>query len=147
MKLKGGRMNKKGLKQASSVAGYILLVVTVMANGNSWFGEDDRGMLAPLLALTMLSVSVLVCALLVLAEPYKLFVAKKGNEALELVISTTKWLIAYLLFLIVGIIVSGMIWWDNRKLNLDYFTAHVIDKVGVVGDIENTTMIREERVF
>lgn len=103
-------MNKKGLKQASSVAGYILLVVTVMANGNYWFGEDDRGMLAPLLALTVLSVSVLVCALLVLAEPYKLFMAKKGNEALELVIATTKWLVVYLLILIVGIIVSGLIW-------------------------------------
>ncbi len=103
-------MNKKGLKQASSVAGYILLVVTVMANGNYWFGEDDRGMLAPLLALTVLSVSVLVCALLVLAEPYKLFMAKKGNEALDLVISTTKWLVAYLFVLILGIIVSGLIW-------------------------------------
>lgn len=103
-------MNKSGLKQATSVAGYILLVVTVMANGNYWFGEDDRGMLAPLLALSVLSVSVLVCALLVLAEPYKLFMAKKGNEALDLVISTTKWLVAYLFVLILGIIVSGLIW-------------------------------------
>ncbi len=101
-------MNKKGLKQATSVAGYILLVVTVMANGNYWFGEDDRGMLAPLLALSVLSVSVLVCTLLVLAEPYKLFMAKKGNEALELVISTTKWLVMYLLILIAVIVISGM---------------------------------------
>ncbi len=103
-------MNKNGLKQATNVAGYILLVVMVMANGNYWFGEDDRGMLAPLLALTVLSVSVLVCALLVLAEPYKLFMAKKGNEALELVISTTKWLVVYLFVLILGIVVSGLIW-------------------------------------
>lgn len=103
-------MNKKGLMQASSVAGYILLVVTVMTNGNYWFGEDDRGMLAPLLALTVLSVSVLVCTLLVFAEPYRLFVAKKGSEALELVVSTTKWLVVYLVILIAGIIVTGMIW-------------------------------------
>lgn len=103
-------MNKKGLVQASSVAGYILLVVAVMANGNYWFGEDDRGILAPLLAVTVLSVSVLVCTLLVLAEPYRLFIAKRGNEALELVIATTKWLVVYLILLIVGIIVSGMIW-------------------------------------
>lgn len=103
-------MNKKGFKQASSVAGYILLIVTLMANGNYWFGKDDRGMLAPLLAVTVLSVSVLVCTLLVMAEPYKLFMAKKGSEALELVVSTTKWLVFYLLVLIVGIFVSGMIW-------------------------------------
>ena len=67
-------------------------------------------MLAPLLVLTVLSVSVLVCALFVLAEPYKLFMAKKGNETLDLVISTTKWLVAYLFVLILGIIVSGLIW-------------------------------------
>lgn len=103
-------MNKKGLKQASSVAGYILLVVTVMANGNYWFGKDDRGMLAPLLAVTVLSVSVLVCTLLVMAEPYRLFMAKKGSEALELVIATTKWLVVYLFVLILGIIVSGLVW-------------------------------------
>lgn len=103
-------MNKKGFIQASSVAGYILLVVTVMANGNYWFGEDDRGMLAPLLAVTVLSVSVLVCTLLVMAEPYRFFIAKKGSDALDLVIATTKWLIMYLLLLIVGIVVSGMIW-------------------------------------
>lgn len=103
-------MNKKGFKQATSIAGYIILVVTVMANGNYWFGEDDRGILAPLLALSVLSVSVLVCTLLVFAEPYRLFVAKKGSEALELVISTTKWLVMYLLILVAGIIVTGMIW-------------------------------------
>lgn len=103
-------MSKNGLKQATSVAGYILLVVAVMANGKYWFGGDDRGMLAPLLALTVLSVSVLVCALLVLAEPYRLFMAKKGSEALELVIATTKWLVVYLFVLILGIIVSGLVW-------------------------------------
>lgn len=98
-------MNKKGFKQASSVAGYILLVVTVMANGNAWYGEDDRGMLAPLLALSVLSVSVLTCTLLVFAKPYRLFIDKKGGEALDLVIATTKWLMAYVLMLILGIII------------------------------------------
>lgn len=93
------------MRQATGVVGYILLVVTVMSNARYWFGEDDRGILAPLLAITVFSVSVLVCTLLVLAEPYKLFIAKKGSEALSLVIATTKWMIVYLILLITGILI------------------------------------------
>lgn len=98
-------MYKKGLIQASSVAGYILLIVTLMSNSRYWYGEDDRGMLAPLLAVLVFSVSVLVCALLVLAEPYKLFILKKESEALLLIVATAKWLVVYLLFLIIGIVI------------------------------------------
>lgn len=97
-------MNKNGLAQATGVAGYILLVATLMGNARYWFGEDDRGILAPVLMLMVLAVSVLVCTLLVGAEPYKLFVAKKGKEALALVVATTKWLIVYLILLIIGVI-------------------------------------------
>lgn len=95
---------QKGLVAASGVAGYIVLISLFFYHGNRWFGKEDN-LLSPIVALSLFVVSALTCALIVLAEPYRLFVDNKGKDALTLVIWTTKWLAVFLGVAIVGAIV------------------------------------------
>lgn len=67
-----------------------------MSNMERWSDKFNE-YTAPVFMLMMLSVSVLICTIIVLAEPYRLFLDKKGNEALELVVATAKWMVGYLI--------------------------------------------------
>lgn len=98
-------MVMEGFWQALRVAVYMSLVSTVMSHGNEWFGKVDQTV-GPIMFLLLFGVSVLVCALLVFAKPYKLFTEKKGTEALELVIATTKWLAVFLLLVFGWVLVQ-----------------------------------------
>lgn len=95
---------KRGMKSAAGVITYIALVATFMNNAERWFGKMDNNVLAPVLFLSLLSTSVLICALLVLSGPYQLFVDKKGKEALALVMWTAKWLAAFVVLVVVGLL-------------------------------------------
>jgi hypothetical protein len=78
-----------GFTQATGVALYIGLVVTILGNGEKVFGKFNQ-FTGFALMLLLLSTLILICALLVFAQPYRLFLDKKGKEALQLVIATTK---------------------------------------------------------
>lgn len=88
-----------GMKQAIGVVAYISLIATIFANGERWFGRMPN-YLGPVLFLSLFVVSALTCSLIVFYEPYQLFTAKKGREALETVVGTTKWLAVF----VVGIV-------------------------------------------
>lgn len=86
--------------QASGVAAYCMAIGIFLSQAGKLFGAP--GMLAPVLILTLLSFSVLVCGLLVFYKPYKLFFDAKKKEAADLVVATTFWLFFYfILFLII----------------------------------------------
>lgn len=99
-------MNKQlqiGLLQATGVAMYCSLVGTIMQNGSKLFGQKDNFM-TPVFVLTMLSVSVLICGLLVFKKPYELFFDGKKKEALNVVVYT-----AVSLFIILLVIFGSML--------------------------------------
>ena len=89
---------KLGLLQALGVTFYCSLVGLVMWKGNEVFGRVDS-YLGPVTVLVMLSVSALVCGLLVFFKPYKLFFSDKKEEAVNVVVSTAISLFVVLLIL------------------------------------------------
>lgn len=91
-------MKKQGLFQGLSVALYCTVVGTIMQNGDKFFGKQDT-FITPIFVLTMLCVSVLICALLVFKKPYELFFSGKKNEALGVVIYTAVSLFVILILL------------------------------------------------
>jgi len=95
-------MMKKGFKlgflQALGVTFYCSLVGLVMWRGNEIFGKVDS-YIGPVTVLVMLSVSALICGLLVFYKPYKLFFANQKEEAVNVVVSTAISLFVILLIL------------------------------------------------
>lgn len=92
---------KQGLLQAVGVALYCTTIGTIMQNGNKFFGQADT-FITPIAVLTMLCVSVLICALIVFKKPYELFFEGKKKEALDVVIYTAISLFIFLLILFVA---------------------------------------------
>ena len=89
---------KLGILQALFITFYCSLVGLVMWKGNEIFGRVDS-LIGPIAVLVMLSVSALICGLIVFYRPYKLFFANKKEEAVNVVVSTAISLFVILLIL------------------------------------------------
>jgi hypothetical protein len=97
-------IKKTGFLQALGVTIYCSLVGLLFWQGNHLFPRVNQ-YFAPVMMLLLLSVSVLVCGLLVFYKPYKLFFENKKKEAANLVVSTSFWLfISVFVFLLLMII-------------------------------------------
>ena len=83
-----------GFLQAFGISSYICAVAYFMWNGEKWFGKADN-FITPILVLTLLSVSALICGLLVFGYPYMLWLDKKPKRALETVIATALCLVGF----------------------------------------------------
>ncbi len=77
-----------GILQSIGVSLYCTTIGSIMQNGDRLFGKQDN-FITPIFVLTMLCVSVLVCALLVFKKPYDLFFDGKKKEAINVVVYTT----------------------------------------------------------
>jgi hypothetical protein len=95
--------NKQGLLQALGITAYISLIGFFIGSGDKIVGNIGLPF-APVFVLLLLSVSVLICAVLVLYKPYKFFIDGKKKEALSMVISTAVWLSIFLVIFL-GVIV------------------------------------------
>lgn len=95
-------LSKEGFVPALSLVGYVGLFTFVVTNGGRFFPHINEHF-APLMFLSMFCFSALLCSLLVFYQPYLLFVEKRGKEALELVLSTTKWLGIFVLLIAVTV--------------------------------------------
>src|SRR3989338_9586973 len=92
--------------QALGVIGYIVLIATFFSNAQSWFGNMPEKFFAPLLMLTLLCTSAMICGLLVFAYPVKLYLkTKKYEQPLKIVLMTAAWLAVFSLLIITGILV------------------------------------------
>lgn len=99
-------LKQKGFLQALGVAAYCALIGLFFWKGNELFGQVNL-VLGPILMLILLSVSVLICGLLVFYQPYRLFFDGKKKEAADLVIFTTVWLaVLFFAFLILIVLIS-----------------------------------------
>lgn len=86
--MKKAKLIKWGALQALGVFVYILLLSVFMNKANDWLGQDDRGILAPIMALLILVFSALVTGGLVLAKPIMLYIDGKKKEGVRLLLST-----------------------------------------------------------
>jgi len=94
-----------GFFQALGIMAYCGLVGLVFWRGNIWFGKMNN-YLGPVLVLTLLSVSVLICALLAFGYPVLLFWDKKQiKQALTLVAATAGWLTLFVLLTMLTLVV------------------------------------------
>lgn len=99
-------IKKQGFLQALGVAIYCTLVGLFFWIGDTLFGQMNS-IIGPILMLILLSVSVLVCGLMVFYQPYRLFFDGKKKEAADLVIYTTIWLFAFFLIALVKLLISN----------------------------------------
>lgn len=84
-------MGMRGFVSAMGIVGYISLFTVFITYANKVMPGPDP-VWAPLVFLTIFCFSVMTCGLIVFYKPYMLFIDKKGKEAGQLVLGTTKWL-------------------------------------------------------
>jgi len=92
-----------GLVQALGLSSYCGLVGLIFWQGENWFGKMNN-FLGPLLVLSLLVVSVLVCGLLAFGYPVYLFWEKKKTKrSLRLVTYTSGWLGLFVILFILAL--------------------------------------------
>lgn len=96
-------IKKLGFLQALGVSFYIFLIGLFINNVEKFIGNIGLPF-GPILMLLLLSTSVLICAVLVLYKPYKLFIEGKKKEALSVIIATTISLFGFLTLFLIGLI-------------------------------------------
>lgn len=97
-------VKKIGFLQALGVTAYISLVAMFFWQASHYMPKVNQ-FLAPIMFLLLLSVSVLVCGLLVFYKPYTLFFSGKKKEAIDVVLFTTACLVVSLVTTIVLVII------------------------------------------
>src|SRR3989344_9421153 len=88
-----------GLAQGLGVTAYCSLVGLIFWKGNEWFGKMPE-YFGPVLMLTLLSTSALICALITLAYPA--FLIWKKNQlvkALKLIGFTAVWMVLFVVLI------------------------------------------------
>lgn len=89
--------------QALGVIGYCSLIALIFWRGEAWFGHVPN-FIGPLLMLTILSTSAMICGLLVFAYPVKLYLkTKKYEQPIRIVLMTAAWLAVFSLLIMLGI--------------------------------------------
>lgn len=98
------KLVKFSLFQALGLVAYCSLVGIIFWKGNDWFGSVSY--FGPVFVLLLLSVSVLICGLIVFAFPIFLFWEKKETQkALKLVALTAAWSLLFILLFILVVLV------------------------------------------
>lgn len=82
-------MSKNPLVNALSASAYIILVVTVMTFVTKPLRNKPDTFVAPIVFLSVLTLSVAVMAYLFFYQPLQLFIAGKKKEAVNLFLQTT----------------------------------------------------------
>lgn len=99
--------DKKIVKQSvlfSSLAVlYIALVSTIMSNAERIVGQQEKGVIAPIIFLLLLVVSVATMGTLIFGKPIMLYMDGKKREAVAMVICTIGSLAIYTGLLLVGV--------------------------------------------
>ncbi|MDA3802332.1 MAG: hypothetical protein PF488_00310 [Patescibacteria group bacterium] len=86
--MKNSKLIKSGGIHGLAVFGYIIFIVWFLNNASSWFGEDDRGIVAPVIMLSIFVFSALVTGFLILGKPIMLYLDKNKKEAIKMLFYT-----------------------------------------------------------
>lgn len=93
---------KTALFQALGLTAYCGLIGTFLSFGENWFNNIPE-FLAPLIMLVLLSTSALICGLITLSIPLKIFFTdKQPKKAIKLVFYTVLFLLFFVFLFIVG---------------------------------------------
>lgn len=87
-------MKKSAFVNALGTLAYIMVVATIMQNGDRLFGEMDN-FLGPIAFLLLFVLSAIVVGSLVLGKPLTLYLDGKKKEAVQLFLSTATWLAGF----------------------------------------------------
>lgn len=94
---------KTGFLQALGVTAYCAIIGLIFWQGNNIFGKLPN-FFGPVVFIMLFSTSALICGLLVFYKPYKLFLAGKKKEAVDVVVTT-----AISLFIVMVLFFTGLI--------------------------------------
>jgi hypothetical protein len=93
--------------QALGLTAYCALIVIVLFNGQIWFNKIPE-YFAPLIMLITLSTSALICGLITLSLPFRMFfIEKQPKKAIKLVSFTVIFLVLFLLLFVIGNLLFG----------------------------------------
>lgn len=98
-------MQKQSFLHALGTLIYIVLVATLMQNGDKIFGEMDN-FLGPIAFLLLFTLSAIVVGGLILIKPLALYLDGKKKEALSLLLMTIGWLAG---FTIISLIIAAFL--------------------------------------
>jgi len=101
-------MSKNPIINALGAFGYIILVVSVMTFISKTLGNKPDTAFAPVLFLSLLTLSVSVMAFLFFYQPLQLFISGKKKEALDLFTKTVG-VFAVITIVILVLLLSGII--------------------------------------
>lgn len=87
-------MKKTSFLNALGVLVYIVLVATMMQNGDKLFGKMDN-FVSPVAFLLLFTLSAFVVGGLVIAKPIMLYIDGKKKEAVRLFVQTSLWLAVF----------------------------------------------------
>ena len=82
---------------ALGTVAYVLLVATLMTNGERLFGEPD-GIIGPAAFLLLFVVSVAITGLLVVVTPVRWYLDGRKSEAMQLLGCIVGWLAVFAIF-------------------------------------------------
>ena len=81
----------KSLINSVATVIYILVVATIISNGQVIFGQMT-GYLAPVVFLSLFTLSALIVCTLILGKPLMLYLDGKKKESVSLLLATISWL-------------------------------------------------------
>lgn len=93
-------MKKTGLLNALGTLVYIIVVATLIQNGDRLFGDMDN-FVGPIAFLLLFTLSAVVVGSLVLGKPIMLYLDGKKKEAVTLFMQTASWLAGFTILTIV----------------------------------------------
>lgn len=94
----------KGLLHSIATVVYILVVATIMTNAENLFGEM-AGFIAPVVFLSLFTLSALVVGTLILGKPLILYLDGKKKEGVSLLLASIAWMG---LFTVLGLIILAV---------------------------------------
>ncbi|MFA6963502.1 MAG: hypothetical protein WC227_02190 [Patescibacteria group bacterium] len=88
------KLNKNGFLNAFGILVYVVLVATLMQNGDRLFGQADN-FVSPIAFLLLFSLSATIVGGLMLGKPLMLYFDGKKKEAVSLFLATSGWLAGF----------------------------------------------------
>lgn len=80
---------------------YIILVATILSNGERIFGQVDNTFFGPVAFLLLFTLSAAVVGGLILGKPIMLYLDNKKKEAVWMFLSSAGWLLLYTIIAII----------------------------------------------
>lgn len=86
--MKKSKLILRAILHSLGIFAYIFILAAFMNKASDWFGQNDQGVVAPIIFLLMFVFSALITGGLVLAKPVMLYVDGQKKDGVKLLIYT-----------------------------------------------------------